>query len=126
MTAKRDWKSWLKTDAAAAAQRQIEINTRSHQPVPAFISGCLCGHFDICNHTPPEIVREFPGWQPIETAPKDGTNVLTSDGRHEFSVAVAAFRTFHPNAEGPKCWRTYHGHKLQPAYWMPVPPLPGR
>lgn len=63
-------------------------------------------------------------WQPIETAPKDGTSVLVSDGKNGWSVAAAAFRTFHPNAEGVKTWRTYHGHRLTPKFWMPLPPFP--
>lgn len=72
-------------------------------------------------------------WQPIETAPKDGTPILVCRGNYwdatdfffptAFPVA-ASWRPYHPNAKGKECWRDAHGHKLEPKFWMPVPPDP--
>jgi Protein of unknown function (DUF551) len=63
-------------------------------------------------------------WQPIETAPKDGTAILALvDGLHEntgepFIAAVAWYREgfWLVNEEG--------GDTYQPTHWMPLPPPP--
>jgi len=79
------------------------------------------------------------GWQPIETAPKDGTCVvmLTRGG----SVVRASFGNLGDDAwtwiatnddEHPKCWTDgacWESNEDdepsdQPVYWMPLPPSP--
>jgi hypothetical protein len=64
-------------------------------------------------------IRRNP-WQPIETAPKDGTKILVCDesGSECFTVSYCGF---HPNAQGKKQWRDRLGHKRYPAYWQPFP-----
>ncbi len=63
-------------------------------------------------------------WQPIETAPKDGTIVLVCRDDHYF-IQTAAFRTFHPNMKGEADWRsTTTGAKLEPTHWMLLPEKP--
>ena len=60
-------------------------------------------------------------WQPIETAPKDGTKIVIAEfDEHEKRWL---FRTDH--------WRKYlmdfdegWGGLMVPTHWMPLPPLP--
>lgn len=64
-------------------------------------------------------------WQPIETAPKDGTSVLLWDGEFQFTGEwmVEAI-------DGSHWWiATLHGQKQvacdpQPTHWHPLPPPP--
>jgi phage FluMu protein Com len=60
-------------------------------------------------------------WQPIETAPKDGTEVLLCDARFEDAAVGAAM--FIAGA-----WRCYYPHDggiesvwPSPTHWMPLP-----
>lgn len=81
-------------------------------------------------------------WQPIETAPKDGTHILVHDDIG-YSVAAWEDRQNGPGASGvvqPPGWRacakgtmvddegwdTGHGYKLElePTHWMPLPAPP--
>lgn len=79
-------------------------------------------------------------WQPIETAPRDGTLILgcikppVKDGFsggwvHEFEQWLApltiAFRGFHPNSPGRATWRCKDGKPMEPTHWMPLPEPPG-
>lgn len=65
------------------------------------------------------------GWQPIETAPKDGTELLLCS-IHLYSPRTGCWATYHPNAMGKAGWRTAPicGDKLNPTHWMPLPPPP--
>lgn len=70
-------------------------------------------------------------WQPIETAPKDGTFVLVSNGR---GVWVARFKDVYTSGWKPECpWQSMmlnHDHiptqkrKGHPSHWMPLPAAP--
>jgi len=67
-----------------------------------------------------------PAWQPIETAPKDGTVVLGWSG--VWSVGMPETVLWLDRAERSG-WFTYAGHHRfmnQPTHWMPLPapPLP--
>ena len=67
-------------------------------------------------------------WQPIETAPEDGTEVLvyvwvSLDQKHD--MAVAAWRKgmwdmFPADVKGKKRWREFGC----PTHWMPLPEPP--
>lgn len=68
-------------------------------------------------------------WQPIETAPKDGTAILVCFSPHYetngFLPIAVRWRTFHPNAEGKETFRDHAGHKVDRiTHWMPLPPPP--
>ena len=74
---------------------------------------------------PPEPSVEEVAWQPIESAPRDGTDVMA--GR-----PVAFGWTPHPLRSryidgrwraqfGERDWRSYDP---QPTHWMPIPPAP--
>ncbi len=56
-------------------------------------------------------------WQPINTAPKDGTYVLVY-GRHE-GVRIGKWETLFDDWEAP-----YEGGLLEPTHWMPLPDPP--
>jgi hypothetical protein len=94
--------------------------------------------------TPPEVIA----WQPIETAPKDGTEVLLGrlavdsddwdastlgwwieaeeDGPdsmgHNAGFVDYAFSTFHPSRDFGSESHRYEA--LKPTHWMPLPPPP--
>lgn len=63
-------------------------------------------------------------WQKIETAPKDGTWVLVCNEKYYYPE-TAAFKTYHPNAQGEPTWRSKSmGTKIYPTHWMPLPDKP--
>jgi len=78
--------------------------------------------------------RPVEGWQPIETAPKDGTPVLVCvagyDATDRFgwrgrAPFTAFFGTYHPNAPGAPEWRDDSGHRRPYiTHWMPLPQPP--
>jgi hypothetical protein len=55
------------------------------------------------------------GWQPISTAPKDGTEILTSDYD---SIEIASWD------EREALWANRDGDILLPAWWHPLPVQP--
>lgn len=64
-----------------------------------------------------------PGWQPIETAPKDGTAILTySKGCVENEAIIVMWWT---SDKAERCgfgWEAYEvSHMLAPDLWMPIP-----
>ena len=72
-------------------------------------------------------------WQPIETAPKDGTSILVSNGRWRDIAYWAAFARFNnitdsmdvgPAWCGRDCDDPYYSYALDPTHWMPLPPPP--
>jgi hypothetical protein len=59
-------------------------------------------------------------WQPIETAPKDGTDILVWMFGNSMAVVFYDDNLDHP-------WHTMDGpayHKEAPTHWMPVPEPP--
>jgi hypothetical protein len=107
----------------------------AHEP-PAVPPGCKqcpwtvgdtyqrdCGYPDCSPGTaqPPD-----PEWQPIETAPKDGTTVLGWIPRLGY-VARQDCVPMNWSGWGGGVWEnTTSGHKLgtEPTHWMPLPPPP--
>ena len=61
-------------------------------------------------------------WQPIETAPKDGTYVLCTDGKFHYLIK------FMPHAELPDDldrWLAGIGcEEAKPTHWLPLPAPP--
>lgn len=63
-------------------------------------------------------------WQPIDTAPKDGTEILASDYDAIEIVSWVAPR-FDVGITGK--WTNREGEAMYPAWWQPLPdhpPLP--
>jgi len=56
-------------------------------------------------------------WQPIETAPKDGSRFLFSNGK-----IVGTGLYLRPNAFAADSWQGQHD--TVPTHWMPLPQLP--
>lgn len=69
-------------------------------------------------------------WQPIETAPMDGTTVLIAStfrvGESSYEVCLAQQDGYRAN-KGRPCWRSADGEKIFPGtitHWMPMPKPP--
>lgn len=60
-------------------------------------------------------------WQPIETAPRDGTPILA------YNSMLGSYNTAYLNGEFP-CgfWGRLGQWYPQPTHWMPLPPPPAR
>jgi hypothetical protein len=86
--------------------------TGSDQPRPVMAPN---GHTDSGAH--------LTGWQPIETAPMDGAEVLA--GKLERGAVMWPLRSRFDGAWtarfGEEDWRSYDP---QPTHWMPLPPAP--
>lgn len=70
-------------------------------------------------------------WQPIETAPKDGTKVdlwcinhlhYAKAGQRVCNVDWGRVTDWMGNERDD--WRHGHGEDLQPTHWQPLPPPP--
>ena len=59
-------------------------------------------------------------WQPIETAPRDGTLILTFDAEQESQCLVSHWKDSLDYWE-PGTWRDDGG---TPSHWMPLPEPP--
>lgn len=69
------------------------------------------------------------GWQPIETAPKDGTTILVSCADDGFGKVVCAAIWFYGEYDADTGWYLYEiaGDCLMgpiPTHWMPLPSPP--
>jgi hypothetical protein len=59
----------------------------------------------------------WPAWQPIETAPKDGTSIIVCE-KQRLSMWIASW-------QGKDEWRdNVEWHPLEPVVWLSLPPLP--
>lgn len=56
-------------------------------------------------------------WQPMDTAPKDGTRILIWDCGCE----IASWRT---DTKGRAWWSTGRGSHVDPKFWAPLPKPP--
>lgn len=67
--------------------------------------------------------RERTAWQPIGTAPKDGTEILAlcrAPARDGVYYEAVRYLTDAP------CWVTSEGWMRHPTHWMPMPAGPGQ
>lgn len=68
-------------------------------------------------------------WQPIETAPTDGTPILVCYAPHYdtngFLPVAVRWRSYHPNSQGKEEFRDSSGVKVRAiTHWMPLPEPP--
>ena len=67
-------------------------------------------------------------WQPIETAPKDGTEVLLFYPEYTQPVKTGRWEHVRHFANGKLKWEsrkwTSDFDEVTPSYWMPLPPPP--
>lgn len=61
------------------------------------------------------------GWQPIETAPKDGTHFWAFEEASEEKQYVCWWKDDFSNWEG---WTTTWDDEPNPTHWQPLPPPP--
>jgi hypothetical protein len=61
-------------------------------------------------------------WQPIETAPKDGSNVLVIEAGN--SVPVVAYWDNDMDGGWWGYWQTEQLNPHKPTHWMPLPAPP--
>jgi len=62
-------------------------------------------------------------WQPIETAPKDGTTILVYLANGDVHTAYGHFYNKGHDFE----WAQYGGYETYlPTHWMPLPPPPNQ
>lgn len=64
-------------------------------------------------------VSEVPGWRPIESAPKDGTEVLVLI--REKVIRLGWYFRPSSRTEG---WCDESGKSIRPTHWMPLPAPP--
>jgi len=68
------------------------------------------------------------GWQPIETAPKDGSEIdLWANGRRRANCRWGVFRWHNGKPQDEPCWGPYmmgEEGPLQPTHWQPLPTPP--
>lgn len=92
-----------------------QLYTHHDEPVP------MADNFVLYTHPKAE-----PGWQPIETAPKDGTNILLFNDKG--NMATALWQGTGPMEGwwlrgGNKPDYFFNGHR-SPTHWMPLPAAP--
>lgn len=71
-------------------------------------------------------IRAVSGWQPIETAPKDGRPIIVYMPWNGL-VRTAHYKPNHRRPEQPWCVHWDNTNKTQagsPSLWMPLPPVP--
>lgn len=61
------------------------------------------------------------GWMPIETAPRDGTEIDLHDG--QYRVTDCRWYQYGWAARGDRGWEALEGI-LEPTHWRPLPPPP--
>lgn len=65
-------------------------------------------------------IREMVEWRDIETAPRDGTEIIAMIGRKR--VRLAWYFKPSSRTEG---WLDETGRSIKPTHWLPLPPAPG-
>lgn len=68
-------------------------------------------------------------WRPIETAPKDGTDVLCFCVEPEFAEEGNPHKEFRVCFYGQLqpdyfCWMSHYGYEQRPTHWQPLPNPP--
>jgi hypothetical protein len=71
------------------------------------------------------LVGQAPDWQPIDSAPKDGTHVLVTDGTAVVEMRWDDNAWYELNNHSTDAWGRpwYDG---EATHWMPLPAAPGR
>lgn len=128
------WVAPQPSPAARGAAPVAELVTTAHGFETTL--SLLPGHFDLPYGThllyaaPQPAAQALDAWQPIESAPKDGTYILlgSADGSwiaRNYPVYQSGYRPDNP-------WQSMmlnHEHmgrypKAKPTHWMPLPPAP--
>lgn len=62
-------------------------------------------------------------WQPIETAPRDGTKILTCRRGHDYAASIRVCYYVVDQYEG-EYWQDDADSEPNPTHWMPVMAAP--
>ncbi len=63
-------------------------------------------------------------WQPIETAPKDGTEILAARQPRQFDWWIMDVVSYAWEDENGHWWQHDGNRAWQPTHWMPLPSPP--
>ena len=119
--------SWAENHALTLeAHAQAIDNNRSHELIarvlePRLIAALRAGADALRLYHPTS--RSLPAWQPIETAPRDGTQILGSWGWSDYNKEHVCDRTYYADGE----WRDPDDSDYPfsaPTHWMPLPAPP--
>jgi hypothetical protein len=116
---------------SADSKRRVQrVAPRTPEPTPASACECQCCPHDgsacacACHdsHQPAEAERDrsrLPAWewQPMETAPRDGSRFLFSNGQIVGTGLYLMGTSFAADS-----WQG--AHNTTPTHWMPLPPVP--
>ncbi len=65
----------------------------------------------------------FPEWQPIETAPRDGTEIISFEpSGHDVKegwIELVSFRGV-SDEDSPGVWEHQEGNRSNPTHWIPM------
>ena len=71
-------------------------------------------------------VQDVAGWQPIETAPKDGTIILLFGGAYHPFPGYWELRRFNPTRPWVSVVNESRLYEHVPTHWMPLPAAPAK
>ena len=83
----------------------------------------LIAHLEAAEKAIHELAALVPEWQPIETAPKDGTKVLIFDGEEIFLASYKNYCGTMPTWQ-PEYAEVPMFEDDMPSHWMPLPAPP--
>ena len=89
-------------------------------------NGDCIEHIDALSRAASLLSRWPGGWRPISTAPKDGTNILLTDGA-EVASGYWAEKTENALTMRPACWMVHWvigKPGTHPIHWQPIPEPP--
>jgi len=71
-----------------------------------------------------DILRQYPEWMPIETAPRDGTYIILARFEDDGSVEVVGGDWNLYPKEGQEGLHGFEAWISQATHWMPLPEAP--
>lgn len=71
------------------------------------------------------MTHTFGTWYEIESAPTDGTEVLTCERGPNYSKSIRTCRYMHDIYDGDR-WQDDADTEPEPSHWMPLPPPPAK
>jgi hypothetical protein len=57
-------------------------------------------------------------WNPIQTAPRDGTQVLLASVDEDGTFGIR--QGFYESGRADRCWYDIDGEEIEPKFWTPI------